>query len=201
MITILVGNMFNSSNKVKFNAKIKRYYLNTNEDVSISNNIGIKNNINNNVKNEQNDNMKNENSNKIKYNNFKTEETNIEFWKIEIPKINLSANISNGTSKEVLNKFVGHFDETPINYGNIVLAAHNRGYTVNYFERIKELEIGDGIIYFFNDIKRIYKVSEKTVIKDTQWDKLENTEDNRITLITCVENRPELRRCIQAKEI
>ena len=50
-------------------------------------------------------------------------------------------------------------------------------------------------------IKRIYKVSEKTVIKDTQWDKLENTEDNRITLITCVENRPELRRCIQAKEI
>ena len=30
---------------------------------------------------------------------------------------------------------------------------------------------------------------------------LENTEENRITLITCVENQKEYRRCIQAEEI
>ena len=113
----------------------------------------------------------------------------------------MTADISNGTTPEILNKFVGHFEQTPVNYGNIVLAAHNRGYAVNYFGRIKELEIGDEIIYFFNDIKRVYKVSEKTIIQDTQWNKLENTDDNRLTLITCVENEPALRRCIQAKEV
>lgn len=178
--------MFNSFNRVNFNAKIKRCYLSTKENISISNNIDIsKINMENNIEN----------------NKPKSEELDIKLWKIEIPKINLFADISNGTTAEILNKFVGHFEETPVNYGNVVLAAHNRGYAVNYFGRIKELEIGDKIIYSLNDIKRVYRVTEKTIIQDTQWDKLENTEDNRLTLITCVENRPELRRCIQAKEV
>lgn len=198
IITILARNMFNSFNRVNFNAEIKRYYLSTNENISISNNIGIITNMKN---NEEKNNIKNENLIKIENSEFNGEEINIEFWKIEIPKINLTADISNGTTPEILNKFVGHFEQTPVNYGNIVLAAHNRGYAVNYFGRIKELEIGDEIIYFFNDIKRVYKVSEKTIIQDTQWNKLENTDDNRLTLITCVENEPALRRCIQAKEV
>lgn len=33
-------------------------------------------------------------------------------WVLEIPKINLIANISEGTSKEVLENFIGHFEET-----------------------------------------------------------------------------------------
>ena len=40
-----------------------------------------------------------------------------------------------------------------------------------------------------------------SIIKDTDWSKLENTQDNRITLITCVENVPDSRRCIQGIEI
>ena len=39
------------------------------------------------------------------------------------------------------------------------------------------------------------------VIKDTDWSYLEATDDNRITLITCEENRENYRRCIQAIEI
>ena len=70
-------------------------------------------------------------------------------WKIEIPKIDLSAEIKSGTSAEILNQYVGHFEETPENDGNVALAAHNRGYDVNYFGRLKELEIGDEIIYFY----------------------------------------------------
>ena len=38
------------------------------------------------------------------------------------------------------------------------------------------------------------------IIKDTEWKYLKNTEDNRLTLITCVENQPEYRRCVQAVE-
>ena len=121
-------------------------------------------------------------------------------WKIEIPKIGLSANIAEGTEKAILDKYVGHFLETSKLEGNIGLAAHNRGYTVNYFEKIKELVNGDEIYYTYNGITKKYVVILKTIIKDTEWKYLQNTEDNRLTLITCVENQPSYRRCIQAIE-
>ena len=38
------------------------------------------------------------------------------------------------------------------------------------------------------------------IIKDTDVKVLDNTEENVLTLITCVENEPEYRRCVQAKE-
>lgn len=126
---------------------------------------------------------------------------NQNIWRIEIPKINLVADIQDGTSNEVLNNYVGHFENTQRENGNIGLAAHNRGYNVNYFSRIKELEIGDQIIYTYNGKSKYYKINSKNIIKDTEWTFLENTKDNRLTLITCVENKPEYRRCIQAIEI
>jgi len=72
----------------------------------------------------------------------KTEEINIEepieeknlekgnkttsVWQIEIPKINLIAPIAEGTSQDVMNEYVGHFENTSLWKGNIGLAAHNR---------------------------------------------------------------------------
>lgn len=127
---------------------------------------------------------------------------NIDFsiWKLEIPKINLVADISEGTDVKTLDQYIGHFEETSKSQGNICLAGHNRGYSVNYFENLKELEIGDEIYYTYQGERLEYIVSSKNIIKDTDWSSLENTEDNRLTLITCVENQPELRRCIQAIE-
>ena len=122
-------------------------------------------------------------------------------WKIEIPKINLAANINFGTTKEVMDEFVGHFDETGLWNGNIGLAAHNRGYPVNYFGRLKELKVGDEIKYITTFGTKSYKVVISTIIKDTDWTYLKSTKDNRITLITCVENEPSYRRCIQGIEI
>ena len=121
-------------------------------------------------------------------------------WKVVIPKIELEANIRSGTSKEILNEFVGHFEETKKLNGNIGLAAHNRGYNVNYFEKIKYLEIGDEILYSYSGIERKYTVITKNIIEDTNWKMLENTKDNRITLITCVENKPKYRLCVQGIE-
>ena len=74
-------------------------------------------------------------------------------------------------------EYVGHFENTNLLNGNVGLAAHNRGYPINYFARLEELEFGDEIIY-----KQGY-------------------ETNTITLITCVENKPTQRRCIQGIEI
>lgn len=125
---------------------------------------------------------------------------NVEKWQIEIPTISLIANISEGTTKEVLNQYVGHFENTSKQQGNIGLAAHNRGYDVNYFKDLKLLKEGDEIKYSYNGFEKTYEVEKCRIIKDTEWEFLEETEENMLTLITCVENQPEYRRCVQAVE-
>lgn len=122
-------------------------------------------------------------------------------WRIQIPKLNLDAHIEEGTSAEILLKAVGHFEESNQWNGNVCLAGHNRGYQCNFFGQIKDLKIGDEIIYYTNKGKRIYKVKTNKVILETDWSYIESTKDNRITLITCEENRGEYRRCIQALQV
>ena len=121
-------------------------------------------------------------------------------WYLEIPVINLKAPIAEGTTKEVMDQFIGHFEETTKEEGNIGLAAHNRGYPKNYFENLKQLKEGDTIFYFYQGKQREYEVTKHVIIKETDWTYLEDTMTNQITLITCVENEPEYRRCIQGKE-
>lgn len=142
-----------------------------------------------------NENIRVENKIDVNYITEKKEE-----WKIEIPKINLYASIKEGTDENILNEYIGHFEETKRKYGNIGLAAHNRGYKVNYFGRIKELKKGDLIYYKYNDFEKTYEVQQEKIINDTDWSLLENTKENYLTLITCLENVPEKRRCIIAKE-
>lgn len=121
-------------------------------------------------------------------------------WYIEIPVISLKAEIQEGTTKEIMDKYVGHFEETSNWIGNIGLAAHNRGYENNYFANIKKLKEGDIINYCYNNTVRKYVVEKQTIITDTDWTYLEDTEENTLTLITCVENEPKYRRCVQAIE-
>ncbi len=122
-------------------------------------------------------------------------------WRILIPKINLDAPILEGTSKEVLRRGVGHFTTTSKWNGNVVLAGHNRGYKYNFFQEIKRLERGDTIEYQTEQGTRTYEVIGKRKIKETDLSCLENTKENQLKLITCLENMPEYRICIQAKEI
>lgn len=154
----------------------------------------------NNVNQETKDNSEIQNNYPITQTKEKQETTEENNWKIIISKISLEANISEGTKKETMDKYVGHFEETSKKNGNIGLAAHNRGYEVNYFARIKELKEGDEIRYKYFDFEKVYTVIENKIIKDTDWKDLEKTEENRITLITCVENEPEYRRCIKGIE-
>lgn len=133
-------------------------------------------------------------------NNQSTTSTKEVNWKIKIPAISLEAEISETTSQEVMDKYVGHFEETSKTTGNVGLAAHNRGYEVNYFSDLKNLKEGDEIVYKYYDFEKKYIVVKNKIIKDTDWSDLEETEENKITLITCVENEPEYRRCIQGIE-
>ncbi len=169
----ILNPFYKNSIQVKFKESNQQNYNNTNNELS-------------NIKEE------------YKENNSK--QNNEEIWKIEIPAISLVAQIREGTTQEVLDKYVGHFTETYKMQGNIGLAAHNRGHNVNYFARLKELKRGDEIYYQYKSFKTTYVVEEHIIIEDTNWSYLEDTKENILTLITCVENEPNYRRCIQAVE-
>lgn len=120
--------------------------------------------------------------------------------KLIIPKINLEAPIQEGTSQKVLRFAIGHFEESSFFDGNVALAAHNRGNITNYFADVKDLTFGDEIIYKTRMGERRYKVCEIKEIEETDWSVISNSEENMITLITCINNKPEYRLCVQGIE-
>lgn len=117
-----------------------------------------------------------------------------------IKKIDLNGEIKEGSSQEILKDYIGHIEETAKYDGNVGLAAHNRGNQYSYFARINELEIGDEIIYQNKYGDKKYKVNQKKDILETDWSTLENSSENKLTLITCIKNRVNQRLCVQAVE-
>lgn len=120
---------------------------------------------------------------------------------LTIPSINLiKAPIKEGTELSTLAEAIGHFSSTSLLSGNVGLASHNRGSDANYFANIHKLKKGD-IIYFENIYgTKKYIVETSTTIDETDWSYLQETKNNRITLITCVKNMPTKRYCVQALE-
>ena len=110
-------------------------------------------------------------------------------------------NIEEGTTSNILLESIGHFDSTSIYKGNVGLAAHNRGYKNNYFSNINKLNIDDEIIYKCVYGIRKYKVDIIEKIDSYDWSYLENTKENRITLVTCINDKPNFRLCVSAKEV
>ena len=180
-INVCINNIDVSINKIKFRA-----------DFTVQEDIPLNNQVSSNYLEE---NMI-ENASTTMEEETKEEEA----WYIQIDKIGLKAPIQEGTTQQIMEDFVGHFEESSKDFGNVCLAAHNRGYKNNYFSRIRELREGDEINYKYKDIEKTYIVTKHEIIKNTDWSNLEDTEENKITLITCVENEPEYRRCIQGIE-
>lgn len=117
---------------------------------------------------------------------------------VKIEKIGFEGLVFEGTSLETLSKGVGHFESSRIIDGNVCLAAHNYS---NMWKKLYTVSNGDIIEYACSLGYKKYKVSDIKEIEDTDVSVLENTQDNMITLITCVKNVPTKRLCVQAKEI
>lgn len=117
---------------------------------------------------------------------------------IKIDKINFEGLIYEGTSMQTLSKGVGHFENTPYIDGNVCLAAHNSNL---YWAKLHTLSTGDKIHYTCFLGTKEYEVSNISKISETDWNSLENTDTNTLTLITCVRGQKNLRLCVQAKEI
>lgn len=109
--------------------------------------------------------------------------------------------IKEGTEISTLAEGIGHFTSTSIYDGNVGLASHNRGSNADYFANINKLKRGDEIYYESIYGTRKYSVETVVEINETDFSYLQETEDNRLTLITCIKNQPEKRLCVQAKEV
>lgn len=120
--------------------------------------------------------------------------------RLKIPCIGVNVKVYETESMESLAKGAGHFKSTSCWDGNVGIAGHNRGVT-NHFGRIHTLKAGDRITYTTKLGTRTYEVFFVGKIEDTDFSRLGRTNDDRITLITCVENVRNMRWCIQAKKI
>ena len=119
---------------------------------------------------------------------------------ITIEKIGLNATVKEGTTSDILLEYVGHIENTATYDGNIGLAGHNRGCKNSYFARLNELKIGDEIKYKTKFYERTYVVDNIQVILETDWSLLQSTEENKLSLITCITNKRKQRLCVQATE-
>ena len=119
---------------------------------------------------------------------------------LRIPEIDLKVTAYDGDTYEAMKKGVGHIASTSAWDGTIGLVGHNRG-SNDYFRKLKNLELGDEITYKTKLGTREYEVTFIGRINETDWSRLQYTDDNRITLITCVEDVPDKRLCVQAVEV
>lgn len=125
----------------------------------------------------------------------------IQEWNLKIPKIELVAEIKDGTNEDIINNYIGHFKETEYIEGNIGLIGGCSGYKENHFSRLEELQTGDVILYQYGNDQKQYKVIKNEIINQKDWSCLSKTKENKVTLITGIQNEPEKRRCVQAIEI
>lgn len=142
------------------------------------------------------------NSSSINITNSLDEEIKeIEKWTIEIKSLGLKANINEIDGDTPTDDYVGHFKDTSILGDNIALIAFNYGKDKNYFANLKDLKIGDEIIYTVNDKVKKYKVSFNQIIeKQNLKSIIENNNTSSLKLFTYVKNLSNNLRYVYAQE-
>ena len=122
---------------------------------------------------------------------------------LTIPDIGLSVRVYDGEDEmELMEKGVAHFRHTSAWEGNIGLSAHNINLdgTPGYFLNIHKLQRGAVIRYETTLGVQEYTVESIKEISEMDWSMLTRTQDNRVTLITCITGRADMRLAVQAVE-
>ena len=120
---------------------------------------------------------------------------------LTVPEIGLSVRVYEGEdAMELMDRGVALFRSTSAWYGNTGLSAHNINMdgSPGYFLNIHRLQKGAVIQYQTVFGTREYLVETVAEISQYDWSWLGRTEDNRLTLITCITGRPDLRLVVQA---
>lgn len=123
---------------------------------------------------------------------------------LSIPKLKLSVSVfETDDEMEAMTHGLAHFKTTSAWDGNIAVCGHNVNFdlTDGYFKNIPTLKIGDTITYKTALGSRTYTVETVTSVAETDWSYLGRTEDNRLTLVTCISGQPRMRLIVQAVAI
>jgi sortase A len=103
--------------------------------------------------------------------------------RIDIPRLDLSAIVFEGTSDDTLSRGVGHLRGTavPGERGNLVLAGHRD----TFFRELRNIREGDHVRVKAPDGVYEYSVDSTSVVQPDQTEVLRPSEDATLTLITC----------------
>ena len=106
---------------------------------------------------------------------------------IEIPSINLSQGLVEGITDDVLQYYLGHFENSalPGEKGNFSVAGHRVSDYSEAFVNLYKTEIGDKIIVKANKKEYVYEITDNFIVSPENIEVLDDTEDATITLVTC----------------
>jgi sortase A len=102
---------------------------------------------------------------------------------IQIPRLGLRAIVAQGNAASVLQRAVGHLTGTalPGEPGNVVLAGHRD----TFFRPLKRARAGDAITLKTRTGDFEYLVEWTAVVRPTDLEAIESTNERSLTLITC----------------
>lgn len=109
---------------------------------------------------------------------------------ITIPKIHLELPIYHGTSDEVLQRGVGHLQETSVPIGgestHAVLSGHTGLPSMKVFDNLDQLEVGDYFIITVLGEDHAYRVTSTEVVLPDETESLVIQQGkDLVTLVTC----------------
>lgn len=120
---------------------------------------------------------------------------------LTVEKLRLSVNVFESPDQmEAMTKGAAHFSSTSAWDGNVGLSAHNINFdgSDGYFKNLYTLAEGDLIRYQTALGERSYTVRSVREIDASDWSPLGYTDEDQLTLITCISGKPEKRLCVQA---
>ncbi len=122
---------------------------------------------------------------------------------IDIEKIGVHTVIAEGSTLDVLENNIGHFENTamPGENGNFSIAGHRNTINNEVFRNIDKIQVGDEIkITTLTDIFQ-YEINEIFVTSPSDTDVLnQNLDEKTMTIVTCT-NRGKDRYIVKAKLI
>jgi sortase A len=102
---------------------------------------------------------------------------------LRIPKIGLEVAVLEGTDDLILNRAVGHIEDTakPGEPGNIGIAGHRDG----YFRRLKDIAKGDTMELETLSGTDTYRITDIWIVKPDDVQVLDDTPTPALTLVAC----------------
>lgn len=104
---------------------------------------------------------------------------------IEIPSINLKRGIVDFDSK--YNDVKYNVELISKDDNRVILASHNGNYYYSYFDKLKDMELGEYIYFYDNDRKYRFVYSKSYVIKKNGYADIYCGDKKCVVLITCLD--------------